>query len=59
VTSDVNPCVYHNQGAMKTICAIFVDDGILCAVNEQKAHSIFNHSHLKINRLLCWTSNQY
>lgn len=43
MTSGVNPCVYHNQGVMKTICAIFVNDGILCAVNEQEAHSILNH----------------
>jgi hypothetical protein len=43
VTSEVNLCVYHNQGVMKPICAIFVDDGILCAVNEQEAHNILNH----------------
>jgi hypothetical protein len=30
VTNEVNPCVYHNQGVMKAIWAIFVDDGILC-----------------------------
>jgi hypothetical protein len=27
VTNEVGPCVYHNQGVMETICAIFVDDG--------------------------------
>jgi hypothetical protein len=43
VTNEIDPCVYHNQGAMETICAIFVDGRILCAVNEQEAHSIFNH----------------
>jgi hypothetical protein len=40
VASEVDPCVYHKQGAMETICAIFVDDGILCAVMEQEAHNI-------------------
>jgi hypothetical protein len=34
VTNEADPCVYHNQGAMETICAIFVDRGILCAINE-------------------------
>jgi hypothetical protein len=43
VTNEANPCVYHNQGVMKTICAIFVDDGILCAFNEQEVHNILNH----------------
>jgi hypothetical protein len=43
VTSEADPCVYHNQGVMETICAIFVDGGILCVVNEQEAHNIFNH----------------
>jgi hypothetical protein len=46
VINEANPCVYHNQGVMKTICGLFVDDEILCAVNEQKAHSIFNHLQL-------------
>jgi hypothetical protein len=27
VTNEVDPCVYHNQSVMETICAIFVDDG--------------------------------
>jgi hypothetical protein len=40
VISEANPCVYHNQGVTKIICAIFVDDGILCAVMEQEAHNI-------------------
>jgi hypothetical protein len=40
VTHEVDPCGYHNQGAMETICAIFVDDGILCAIKEQKSHNI-------------------
>jgi hypothetical protein len=39
VTNEVDPCVYHNQGAMETFCAIFVD-GIFCAVKEQEAHNI-------------------
>jgi hypothetical protein len=43
VTNEADPYVYHNQGAMETICAIFVDGGILFVVNEQEAHSIFNH----------------
>jgi hypothetical protein len=34
VTSEVNPYVYHNKGVMKTICAIFVEDGNLFVVNE-------------------------
>ncbi len=40
VTNEVDLCVYHNQGVMETICAIFVDDGILCVVKEQEAHNI-------------------
>jgi hypothetical protein len=35
MSSEVDPCVYQNQGAMETICAIFMDDGILCVVNKQ------------------------
>jgi hypothetical protein len=27
VTNEADPCVYHNQGVMEIICAIFVDDG--------------------------------
>jgi hypothetical protein len=27
MTNEANPCVYHNQSVMETICAIFVDDG--------------------------------
>jgi hypothetical protein len=40
VTNEVDHYVYHNQGVMETICAIFEDDGILCAVKEQEAHNI-------------------
>jgi hypothetical protein len=43
VNCEANPCVYHNQGTMEIICAIFVDGGILRVVNKQEAHSIFNH----------------
>jgi hypothetical protein len=34
VTNEYNLYLYHNQSVTKTTCAIFVDDGIFCAVNE-------------------------
>lgn len=48
MTTEVNPYFYHNQSVTKTIYAIFVDDGILCVINEQEAHNIINHLQIAL-----------
>jgi hypothetical protein len=43
ITNEADPYVYRNKGLTKTICVIFVDDGILCGFKELVVDNIITY----------------
>jgi hypothetical protein len=41
--NNVNPCVYYNKDKIKTICDIFIDDGLYVNLNKQKLEDMFDY----------------
>jgi len=41
--NNVDPCVYYNKDKIKTICDIFIDDGLYVNLNKQKLEDMFDY----------------